>query len=195
MTETPSVYVRNLAGQAFGRLTVESYAGVKGSGIQHAYWSCRCECGNFRDVRGTNLVRGNTVECVPCARRTAGRNGRLKRSLPGNEGTFRRVFGTYRCNAAKKGIRFALDREVARRLFLSPCFYCGIDPSGVQRSRRGGEDFAYNGIDRVDNGRGYEGGNVVPCCAMCNYAKRDMTTVQFLTWVERVHSYQSGKGQ
>jgi hypothetical protein len=193
---SPSSYVKNLFDRPiFGRLTVVSFLGVRGSVPAHAYWQCQCECGAIRDVRGTNLLRGKTIECVFCARRTASAVGRFKRSLPGSEGAFRRLFDTYCRNAMRKGVPFVIGREAARRLFQSSCFYCGVSPSGVQKSRRGGADFVFNGIDRIDNTEGYTETNVVPCCATCNYAKRDMTAADFLAWVGRIHAHQSKRGK
>ena len=36
------------------------------------------------------------------------------------------------------------------------------------------------GLDRVDNSRGYQADNVVPCCADCNYMKGQMSQEAFL---------------
>jgi hypothetical protein len=54
-------------------------------------------------------------------------------------------------------------------------------------------EYAYNGIDRVDNFKGYEIDNCVPCCYICNYAKRDMSKDQFLAWVKRIYMNQYRK--
>ena len=59
----------------------------------------------------------------------------------------------------------------------------------VARKDYTGEQFRYNGVDRIDNSRGYEEGNVVPCCRQCNWSKRDLTTEQFLAWVLRVNKH------
>ncbi len=50
-----------------------------------------------------------------------------------------------------------------------PCSYCGIDP---------GKNKFGVGLDRLDNGRGYEVGNVVPCCGDCNKIRGDRLTPQ-----------------
>jgi len=55
--------IRDLRGQQFGRLVVveraASYAGP-GGGVR---WRCRCECGEERTVRSSNLRSGNTRSC------------------------------------------------------------------------------------------------------------------------------------
>ena len=46
---------------------------------------------------------------------------------------------------------------------------------------------AYNGLDRVDNSRGYEPSNVVPCCRRCNRAKDDMSSQEFMKWLGQAY--------
>lgn len=53
--------VRDLTGQAFGRLTVLSLAGKRGNYQTH--WLCRCECGDLCHVYSGCLVRGTTQSC------------------------------------------------------------------------------------------------------------------------------------
>lgn len=55
----------DLAGQKYGRLTVESFAYYKRgpSGHKNAFWWCVCDCGN-RVVQSSNHLRsGNTRSC------------------------------------------------------------------------------------------------------------------------------------
>jgi hypothetical protein len=47
---------KNLAGQRFGKLVVESWAGS-------SQWNCRCDCGGKSVVFTANLKRGNTTSC------------------------------------------------------------------------------------------------------------------------------------
>ena len=53
----------NLKGRRFGRLKVIGYEYTHGK----AYWSCECDCGQLKTVRGDKLLTGNTVSCG-CAR-------------------------------------------------------------------------------------------------------------------------------
>lgn len=52
--------VHQLAGMRFGRLTVVSFAGVKG---EKRRWTCRCDCGNVTEVITAGLVGGATASC------------------------------------------------------------------------------------------------------------------------------------
>lgn len=47
-----------------------------------------------------------------------------------------------------------------------------------------------NGIDRVDNTRGYEKGNVVPCCGTCNLLKGARTVDEFLAQIFAIAEFQ-----
>ena len=56
--------MNDLTGQRFGKLTVIERAskpeGVKGTAI---YWLCKCDCGNEKIIRGSNLRNGMTQSC------------------------------------------------------------------------------------------------------------------------------------
>lgn len=52
----------DLIGQTFTRLTViEKNKKTNSNG--HAYWKCKCECGNIVIVNGSDLRQGNTKSC------------------------------------------------------------------------------------------------------------------------------------
>lgn len=50
-------------------------------------------------------------------------------------------------------------------------------------------EYLYNGLDRVDSNKGYLKENVVPCCEICNKAKRDLSLCQFKKWINRLIKY------
>jgi hypothetical protein len=83
------------------------------------------------------------------------------------------------------GREFVLGEEEFYNLTQMPCHYCGA----VRTNRRFVPhnlygDFRYNGIDRVDNSRGYTPDNVVPCCRHCNMAKGRTTYQEFIKWIK-----------
>ncbi len=53
----------------------------------------------------------------------------------------------------------------------------------------GAEPAQYNGLDRVDNALGYTPTNVVACCGLCNWIKRDLSQAQFLAAVARIYHH------
>ena len=50
----------NIAGKTYGHLTVESFVSASKG---HAYWLCRCDCGNYTVARGSHLKSGNVSSC------------------------------------------------------------------------------------------------------------------------------------
>lgn len=53
--------LRDLKGKVFGKLTVISQAGNDRQ--SYAMWLCLCQCGNYKTVRGCNLVNGMVASC------------------------------------------------------------------------------------------------------------------------------------
>lgn len=47
---------RNLDGQRFHHLVAEVY-------LTDGYYNCRCDCGKYRKVRSSELLRGNAKSC------------------------------------------------------------------------------------------------------------------------------------
>lgn len=95
----------------------------------------------------------------------------------------RKVLSDYRHNARRKGNTFTLTEEEFTQLITSDCYYCGESPRNKKELR--GHVLYWTGVDRRENGKGYEIGNVVPCCTDCNYMKCERDHDEFL---ERVRS-------
>ena len=45
-----------LSGKRYGMLTVVSYDG-------HGLWRCKCDCGNEKVIKGSNLLTGHVMSC------------------------------------------------------------------------------------------------------------------------------------
>jgi hypothetical protein len=163
----------DLLGQRFGKwLVVEHDPSKK----KIAYWFCECECGCSRSVNSMSLRRGLTKSC--------GQRGcRIGRYSLGTSAKHHVLRG-YVWNAKNKGLVWKLTDEDFYILNKQNCHYCGIPPNTVRKAD--GTKYTYNGVDRVDNTKGYIEGNIVPCCKVCNSAKNTMTVEEFYAWVERV---------
>jgi hypothetical protein len=93
------------------------------------------------------------------------------------------VIARYRSHAKAAGRAWRLTREQADVLYKTACFYCGASPSNGNRKTN---PYPHNGIDRVENRKGYVLGNVVACCKDCNLAKRDLSASAFIALAHRV---------
>jgi len=167
--------VLDLTGQQFERWTVLKR--VENNIWKESQWLCRCECGEERIVIGKSLVYKRTKSCG-CGMREWAR-------LPEGEAGFNSCFGDHRYQADKRGIAFDLSKDQVRDITSEVCHYCGVEPSQIKKN--GDSIYIANGIDRIDSDKGYHIDNVVPCCAPCNYAKRNMTYNQFKTMIARIY--------
>lgn len=182
-------------GERFGRLTViRKEAGNPSRYINH--YLCLCDCGQEKIALGAHLVSGARKSCGCLRRDTRSANGKRNR-LPGDGNATRNsIITSYRRqNTSRRGLTCSLTDEEFDELFRGICFYCGIPPSRTARyGRAGATPFTYNGIDRVDNKRGYEQDNVVSCCLCCNRAKGKMNVKEFTTWIERAYLHLRSAG-
>jgi hypothetical protein len=70
----------------------------------------------------------------------------------------------------KRGINWTLTFDQYAALIEMPCYYCENKlGEPVKRSC---------GLDRLDSNKGYEMGNVVSCCYICNTIKNEHLTVE-----------------
>jgi hypothetical protein len=90
-----------------------------------------------------------------------------------------------RDQAKKKGYMWADDmtRDVCATMMTSPCFYCLTK-----------KEETVNGIDRLDNTKGYSVSNCVGCCKNCNFIKKCLdpqTFVNRCVHIASCHGYTS----
>ena len=87
---------------------------------------------------------------------------------PGEAG-FIQLWHIYLNNAKQRSYVFEITQENFRKITKMNCHYCDSEPktlktNGKTQERRQHNTYIYNGIDRLDNAKGYIDGNVVPCC-------------------------------
>jgi len=171
----------NRLGQRYGKLTVIASAGRKGTA---AAWLCACDCGKHTIV-ASNSLRNGTQSCG-CFRATGAgsRPYRINILKPG-EASRNRVLSQYKRDAVQRNLVWDLTNEQFFNIIARKCAYCGAPPFSVTKISTNG-DFVRNGIDRVNNSIGYTLDNSIPCCTICNHAKKDMTKTEFENWIERL---------
>jgi hypothetical protein len=107
------------------------------------------------------------------------------------------LWSRYLREARDRGLVWELTKPEFLELTSKPCTYCAAPP-GAYIGQISPDDltyhgtYAYTGLDRVENDRGYCVDNVVPCCQQCNFAKRIHTRDEFLSWIKRVYEKQFG---
>jgi hypothetical protein len=110
-----------------------------------------------------------------------------RKKLPCGELSKRATIREYKVGAKKRGLDFSLSDHEFFTITQMPCHYCGAMKMNTRISKSENGDFHYNGIDRVDSCKGYTSDNVVPCCKMCNYAKRDRPQDEYIKWVRTAY--------
>jgi len=141
-------------------------------------WLCKCECGGEKIVAGKYLASGAIKSC-----------GCLANKLPKGESAFNVKYGKHKYTTNKRELECNLSSDQFRDITSQNCHYCGSTPSQVTKNQNNNGDYISNGVDRVNNDRGYYVDNVVPCCAPCNYAKRNMTYNEFKAHIARIYHH------
>lgn len=187
---------RDLTGCRFGRLLVKEFAGY----IERRTptWLCLCDCGTEKVLRSTSLLttKQATRSCG-CLLREHGSikvkklNEKFANRQPG-ETAFIGLYNTYNNNARYRGYEFCLSKQQALELFKQNCYYCGVEPkqgANLQETTGVNGNFLFNGIDRVDNTKGYYVENCVTCCGMCNKMKSTYSTTEFREHIQKIYNH------
>ena len=122
--------------------------------------------------------------CVPCYEKLL----KQESERPDRERNFKAeaftnkhvIWNHYVKGAKKRGIHFAISKTLFESLIMKPCFYCDHQKVGE-----------VNGIDRLDNQRGYIEENVGPCCETCNVLKGSQHPQEFIDKMYVIYMYQT----
>lgn len=175
----------DLRGKKFGRLTVIRCVGnALYKGKKHSrLWECLCICGKRKNIPACQLNKGRTKSCGCSLLEYRSLNARK----PYGQNAAHTLFLSYKCGARKRNIPFEMEEEVLLSLSKNNCFYCGSEPSTVKGKRLKSGTFVHNGLDRVDNSKGYSVENCVACCETCNRAKLQQSQTEFLQWISKAY--------
>lgn len=166
----------DIVGMVFGKLKVlDNYKRVSNT----TYWLCRCECGVEKYIRRSSLKKGDAKSCGCSQHRHKIKDKGLscKNSL----------FANYKRKAKLRNLSFDLTFEQFIKLTSGNCSYCNKEPLQVLNYSWSNGCYKYNGIDRVDNTRGYELDNCVSCCKFCNRSKDTLTKEEFLRNIAAIY--------
>ncbi len=159
-------------------LTVLSFSHKKdySSRSKHYFFNFKCHCGKEKILCYHSVKSGKTTSCG-CKR--------INEAIEKKAG-LKVLYNTYKSGAKKRGYDFTLSIETFAKMTSKNCYYCGIKPSNSVQSYSTHSTYIYNGLDRVDNQKGYSEENIVPCCKLCNRAKSDLTYEEFINWINRL---------
>lgn len=138
------------------------------------YWRFKCDCGNFKILRSNKVfVKFKPTKSCGC----------FKKNITNNP-AFNLVFSSYLKGAKRRSLNFNLSVDEFKNITSKNCFYCGINPNKISKTTN--HTYLYNGIDRKNNKIGYNLKNSLPCCTLCNKAKRDLDYEVFISWIKQI---------
>lgn len=182
--------IKDLTNQKFGMLTALKIIGKNNQG--NMIWQCQCDCGNISNRSSGYLVYAKKYEkkqscgCLMTQiRKINGSKVGGHNRKPYGESSFNYLFNLYKTRAYSRGYSFDLTKEQFMELTKQNCYYCGIEPKQESFSKRliSNGKYIYNGLDRIDNSKGYSLCNSVACCGRCNRAKDTMALFDFYNWI------------
>jgi len=171
--------IENKVGMKFGKWTVIEKLPVKRGKYYIYEYKCRCDCGKEQNIRNDRLCDGRGVCGCECG----------KLNAENETSAMKELYRKYKSNASSRGLIFSLSKKDFYSITTMDCAYCGESPKQIFKCRWATEAYFYNGIDRVDNSKGYIVENCVPCCKECNVGKHIKSKEDFLSWIYRVYKY------
>lgn len=125
-------HVNDLTGQRFGKLVVcERAKNKKQDG--RAWWTCLCDCGNKKEIKGHDLISGRIKSCG-CLRREATSEFNRKTKKKVNRYDLTNGYGIG--FSSNDGTQFYFDLEDYEKI-RNFCWYA--DTNGYISSRKDGE--------------------------------------------------------
>jgi len=89
------------------------------------------------------------------------------------------TFNQYKTRAEEKNLDFEISEDDYYYIIMEKCYICG----------KKSETEHINGIDRINNDKGYILDNVEACCAQCNYMKNKFTLQDFFDKLRKIKKY------
>lgn len=149
---SPATRIDLSPGERFGRWTVIGPC-PKRAGQQHVRWLCQCDCGSTRDIKGTILKNGRSKGCATCASSDAMTRMSTRHGMYGTP--LYRIWSGIKnrcCDVKNKSYHRYGGRgiKLCDRWLDFKNFHADIPPRPSKQHT----------LDRKDNNKGYEPGNV-----------------------------------
>ncbi len=150
---------------------------------------CICDCGKEHIAQPMMIRRGTTTSCG-CYRKEVSLYNRENDIIPlhfkpRGVAALNSFEKCYKDSAKRRNMEYKLSREQFSDITKKDCFYCGSAPI-EQKFKCNYGGYIGNGIDRVENDKGYIVENCVPCCNICNRAKLNLNQDVFMNWINKL---------
>ena len=178
-------------GTKFGDYTVIEKGAIRSKWGQ-TFLLCRCRCGSERKVNTSNLANGTSKRCFTCRMSNSG-------NLLNSEGSKNRKaasighakiktswWARYGKAAEKRNYSFNITPDYVWSIYEEQDMKCRLSGVKIDFSLDV-RDPSYPSMDRIDNERGYEVGNIQLVTKTINYMKRTLSQDEFISLCTRVH--------
>lgn len=174
-----------LTGKTINDLLIGDFVEYKIYGTSRAaVYKYSCKCG-YESQDNIHFILKKKL-CPKCSYRSKGFSARKHKD------TMFSLLLIYKTGAKNRNLKWNLTDEQFREITSSNCYYCGQIPKSIHRSSTKNisyNEYIYNGVDRKDNKKGYFVKNCVPCCTICNLAKRNLSIEDFKSWIKQLVLY------
>lgn len=176
----------DLTGQKFNYLTINTHLGKDNS--SNNIYNCTCDCGSTIVAQGSDVKTGKIKSCG-CLKYKKAQERVLENPKLNIQ---KQLYRDYKYKAENhRELSFELTFEQFVDLIEKECTYCGdIGVSFYNSTRKVTLDYIYkyNGVDRVNNDKGYTVENSVACCKFCNQMKHTLTADFFKNHITKIYN-------
>lgn len=176
----------------YGRLTTISKETKKGGSdiSAQAWWLCKCDCNNIKEIRETHIKYGNVVSCG--CMRIGTTNPRWK----GYNEISTRYYRSIKNGAKKRGFSFNITYKDMWDQYLKQNKKCALSGLPIYFSKRSGCLKDGNAsLDRIDSSKGYESDNIQWLEKRLNTMKMDCSQKDFIDFCYLIVDRQNKKTQ
>lgn len=193
---------KNLLGLKFDRLEVVQLYGVDNH--QKQIWNCKCRCGNFTLVRGSDLISKKIKSCGCLLRESSKENIKISHSKYPKSSGFKGIgdipggyLSRIRNGAMRRRFEYSVSKEYLWDMFLKQNRKCAL--SGVLiyfgSWKVGNEKSGTASLDRIDSTRGYVEGNVQWVHKDVNNIKQDYSVEELVQYCKLILDYTNVKNE
>lgn len=138
------------------------------------------DCGHLSTQRGIDLEKMKNRSCIKCI-------------IDSRDANVTFIYNRVKGNAKTRKIKWELTIDEFKSIAQNQCFYCNSFPPKSPGFRD--RSPFYHGLDRINNNLGYNITNSVSCCAICNYAKHDLSIKDFKVWLTNCYNHTIVNGE
>jgi hypothetical protein len=173
-----TVEYTDIIDKKFDKLTVRKFVGKKpdkkGNSV---YYLCQCDCGKMKETTRVNLMAKHTRSCG-CLKRLKGKDNKC---WQGHGDISSRLWSHIKKHAENRNLDFTVSIEEAWDKYVKQDSKCELTGWPiVLNTHKGAYSARTASLDRIDNAKGYEKGNIQWLHKDVNWMKGKFATDRFM---------------